>query len=86
PPPPPPAPVAPKAPAGPEYVTPPADMALSAVMRDGGDNLAIVNGKILQAGQAIRGWQVVSIGENCVDLEREGKRTVLRLGMTGPAK
>ncbi|MCY2930352.1 MAG: ParA family protein [Planctomycetota bacterium] len=80
------APKAPKAPRGPEYVTPPPDMSISAVMRSGDDNLAEINGKILQAGQTIRGWRVVAIGENSVELEREGKRCVLRLGVSGSSK
>lgn len=77
---------APKPHAGPEYVTPPADMAVSAIMNGGGDNLAVVNGKILQVGQTLRGWQVVTIGENSVDLERDGKRVALRLGVPGSSK
>ncbi|MEI7837714.1 MAG: ParA family protein, partial [Planctomycetota bacterium] len=93
-PPPPPLPLAealappptPKAPETPEYVTPPADLSVSAVMRSGTDNMAVVNGKILQAGQTIRGWRVLSIGENSVELEREGKRSVLRLGVTSSSK
>jgi chromosome partitioning protein len=68
-------------PSEPEYIAPPSDLSLSAVMIGSKDGLAVINGKILQVGQSINKARVVQIVENAVELERDGKRFVLRIGV-----
>ena len=52
---------------------------LSGVITDQGAAIAVINGKFLKAGEAIEGYQVVSIGAKTVTLSGNGDKIVLNV-------
>lgn len=61
-----------------------ADMRLEGVLSDAkGQDLAIVNGKVVKPGDQIGPWQVEAIGADHADLVKGGERITLKLKKGG---
>ena len=74
------------------YQTCPPGYDLTCVLKSGGGRWAIINGRIVDIGQSVRGAKVIKIFPSAAELELNGKRFMLRIGgnqpggMGGPSK
>ena len=61
-----------------------ADMHLEGVLSDAqGNNLAIINGKVVKIADPIGPWRVEAVGADHVDLAKDGQKVVLKLKKGG---
>ncbi|MBI3312232.1 MAG: hypothetical protein HYZ88_01740 [Candidatus Omnitrophica bacterium] len=54
-------------------------MTLSGIVTGSGKPMAVINNNLVEEGETVRGMKLVRVLPDQVEMEKEGKRTVLRL-------